>query len=173
MKALAWINVLGVLCLAGLCARQWTMNRDLNLQVVSLDRTRQEQARKIDEQDRAIRGYLADLDDFRARVERLDKELKKTQDDLAAARVENDKTAAARDRAIAERDRWHADFNSLREALDKWVAAVKQRDKEIQKAISEIQALVKVRDEAVSRFNELANRYNALVAEVNKSAAAK
>jgi hypothetical protein len=51
----------------------------------------------------------------------------------------------------------------LKADLDKWVAAVKQRDDLIRQAGTEIQGLAKQRNDAIAQFNDLAMKYNALV----------
>ena len=57
--------------------------------------------------------------------------------------------------------------DQLRATLDKWVAAVTERDAALKQADKEIQALVSERDGAVAKFNELAGKYNSLVKDWN------
>ena len=73
--------------------------------------------------------------------------------------------AAARgDQALASsRDRLMAELANEKEALEKWKAAVTQRDEAIKKAIGEINTLEKARNDAIAKFNDLAGKYNTLV----------
>jgi uncharacterized coiled-coil DUF342 family protein len=63
----------------------------------------------------------------------------------------------------AERNQLAAENAQLKTDLDKWVAAVKQRDELIKQAGAEIQNLAKQRNDAIAQFNDLASKYNALV----------
>ena len=63
-----YLNFLGVVAVAILCGFQWQTNSRLNLEAQSLEKTKLEQAAKIDEQDRTIKNDAADLDDLRMRL---------------------------------------------------------------------------------------------------------
>ncbi len=153
MKFIAYFNLLGVLVLAALCAVQWQANRRLNLQVIDLERTRQQQVQKMTEQDRTIKGYASDLDEFRRRLEQSDSALKEAETKVATLGME-------RDQLLAERDR-----NKI--VLEKWMAAVMERDEAIKKGNDEILKLAQARNDAVAKFNDLATKYNAVVKELN------
>jgi septal ring factor EnvC (AmiA/AmiB activator) len=171
MKILGYFNLLGVIALAVLCGFQWEANRRANLREVALDKIRQEQTQKIAEQDRTIKGYIADLDDFRHRLERTEAALKQIENQLATVSGERDRAAAARDQAVAERDQLLTEREKFKETLAKWMAAVGERDEALKKASSEVQALGKDRNEAVMKFNDLAVKYNGLVKDLNEARA--
>jgi len=156
MKFIGYFNMFGVMSLAVLCVVQWQANRRINLQAIELEKTRQEQIQKIAEQDRTIKGYMADLEDFRHRLEKSDAALREAETKIATLGME-------RDRAIAERDQFKA-------TLGKWVAAVKERDDTLKKANDEIRKLAAERNNAVVKFNELAGKYNTAVKELNAAA---
>jgi septal ring factor EnvC (AmiA/AmiB activator) len=169
MKVLPWLNAVGVIALAVLCVWQWDINRRTNLLAVSLDKTRQEQARKIADQEKSIKGYMADLDDFRQRLMRSDEALAKAELDIRKVSAERNRAAAARDQALAERDELIKELKQSKETLAKWMTAFDKQDAALKKAIAEIQTLGKERNDAIISFNDLANKYNALVKGPAKS----
>ncbi|HET6252173.1 MAG TPA: hypothetical protein VFE47_31090 [Tepidisphaeraceae bacterium] len=164
MKWLVAINLLGVMALAALSAFQWSINRDLNLEKIALEKTTQEQARKITEQEGSIKNITADLDDFRSRLTIAEDELKKQETQIATLRHERDRTIAERDVAMKERD-------AVKASLAEWEAAVKQRDETLKKASGDIQKVMDERQEAITRFNELAIKYNGAVKDLNEARA--
>ena len=83
MKFIGYFNIPGVMSLAVLCAVQWQVNRRINLQAIDLEKTRQEQVLKIAEQDRTIKGYASDLEDFRRRLEQSDAALREAETKIA------------------------------------------------------------------------------------------
>ena len=135
-------NFLGVAILCLLCSIQWKTNSRLEENVERLDQTRIEQSAKIAEQDRTLKDDAADLEDLRQRLSFSESELKT---------------------AISERDRFAAESRQLKAALDKWIVAVKERDAAIKQAGNLIQKLAAERNDAITKFNELADKYNALV----------
>jgi chromosome segregation ATPase len=139
-RVLQWFNLLGVAALAGLCVVQWSVNRRVNLEAVALEQTRISQAAKIAEQEKTIHDQAADLDDFRQRLELSETELADAFAKLTAMRVDRDR---------------------LKTELDKWVAAVAQRDQAIKQAIVAIQKLVAERDDLVKKYNALVTAENA------------
>jgi uncharacterized coiled-coil DUF342 family protein len=157
VKILGFLNLAGVLLLAALCTVQWGVNRRVTLQAIRLDKTRQEQAQKIDEQAKAIKGYLADLNELRDRLERSEMSLQQTESKLKSM-------TADRDQAIAQRDQYAAD-------LAKWTAAVKERDEALKKANEEITTIVAARNEAIQKLNDLAIKYNGVVKDLNEARA--
>ena len=76
------LNFCGVLALAVLCCLQWNMNRQLNLKAVALEKIRLEQIAQLAEQDLKIRGYIADLDEFRGRLTLAESQLKELETKL-------------------------------------------------------------------------------------------
>lgn len=157
MKILGFLNLAGVVLLAALCGVQWGVNRRVTLEAIRLEKTRQEQVQKIEEQASAIKGYLADLDELRGRLERSEMSLQQTESKLKAM-------TADRDRAIAQRDQYAAD-------LAKWTAAVKERDEALKKASEQITTIVAARNEAIQKLNDLAIKYNGVVKDLNEARA--
>ena len=143
------LNFLGVLALAGLCCVQWQTNRRVNFAAIDLEKTRLTQLAKIEEQEKTIKGYTADLDDFRRRLQLSESALKESEDKFNALAIQ-------RDQLLAERDQ-------LKAALAKWAAAVAERDATIKQAAAQIEKLAADRNDAVAKFNDLAEKYNALV----------
>jgi chromosome segregation ATPase len=163
-RFLQWFNLLGILILAVLLAVQWQKNRQLNLDVEALEKTRLEQLQKIAERDNTIAGYVADLDDFRRRLTMSESQLKELDDKLSAMIRERNGLAAQREQLIAQRDQ-------LKATLDKWIAAVAARDAAIKQAGEQVEKLTATRNEAVEKFNDLAGKYNVLVKDLNEARA--
>jgi len=170
MKLVSYINMIGVLALATLCAWQWQANRRANLLAVSLDKTRQEQVQTMAEQGRSIKGYMSDLDQLRSRLDQSDKALREAEDKVVTLTSQRDTAQAQSKQACAE-------LSKLKEVLDKWMAALKQRDESMTMANQEILRLARERNDATAKFNDLATKYNALVKDWNaaqgKTASAK
>ncbi len=145
-RTLSWFNFIGVLLLAALCATQWNVNRRVNRKAIDLEHQRIAQSAKIDEQDRTIKGNLADLDELRQRLT-----LNETALTESLARLNTTR---------AERDQLHLERDALKASLEKWTAAVAERDAAIKEASTRIEALVTERDDLVKKFNELAVKYN-------------
>jgi chromosome segregation ATPase len=137
-RFLSIFNCLGVGVLAVLCAVQWQANSRLENNVEQLDKTRIEQSAKIAEQERTLKDDAADLEDLRQRLSMSESQLQK---------------------AVAEGTR-------LKAALDKWMAAVRQRDAALKQAGEQVQKLAGERNEAIQKFNDLADKYNALVKQM-------
>ena len=167
MKFLAFFNLFGVIALAALCAVQWQVNSEVNLKAVSLDKTCQEQAQKIAEQDRTIKGNMSDLDDFRRRLELSDKSLRETETKVATLTSDLERTTAERDAVAAARDQLLVQQRKIKAVLDEWIAADKQSQDSLQKANDEIRKLASDRNDAVAKFNDLAGKYNGLVEDFN------
>jgi uncharacterized coiled-coil DUF342 family protein len=136
-----YLNFAGVIALAVLCSFQWQINSRVNLEAQSLQKTTLEQAAKIDEQDRTIKNDAADLDDLRNRLS------------LSESALADDEVT----------------IKQLKAALDKWIAAVAQRDQALKLAGVQIQKLANERNDAILKFNDLAGKYNAVVKQLNDS----
>lgn len=150
---LQYLNLFGVLVLGGFCVVQWRVNRDLNLETNRLERVRIEQVAQLEERDRLIQDYLADLDQFREQLTRVTDRLKRTEGDLAAARLELAQLTQERDQ--------------LRISVTNWANAVAARDAQIEEAAGQLAQLGADRNDAVTKFNELAEKHNAVVQELN------
>jgi chromosome segregation ATPase len=136
-------NFLGVTLLCALCAAQWQTNSRLENGVEQLDKTRIEQSAQIAEQTITLKDDAADLSDLRQRLSMSESGLNS---------------------AVADRDHFAAEGKRLKAALDKWMAAVAARDAALRQAGDQIQKLSSERNDAVRMFNDLAGKYNALVA---------
>jgi len=161
-RLLPTLNLLGVLLLAALCVFQWQANRRLNLQAIALEKNRFALAQQLDERDAAIKGQIADLDDFRGRLEKSAADLRQTQDHLSAATVERDQLTAR----CAE---LQAAGEALKASLDKWTAAVAARDEALKQDEAQLQTLAAERNDAIQKFNGLATRFNAEVEELKQA----
>lgn len=163
-RVLICLNLLGVMALAVLCAVQWRINQRVNLEAIALDKTRLEHVAKISEQERAIQGYSADLEELRGRLTLSEAQQKQTEEKLLAMTHERNQLAAQRDQLIAQRDQ-------LKATLDKWIAAVAERDAALKQAGAEVQKIANERNDAVVKFNELAGKYNLLVKDLDEARA--
>lgn len=169
MKVLGILNAVGVVILTTLAVWQWRVDRGLNLRLIDLDRTRQEQARTIDEQNVAIAGYKADLDEIRDRLTKAREGADKLSGELDTMTAARDKLAEDRARVVAERDRLLTDREIFAETLDSWKTAVAQRDAALAKANESIKTLAKQRDDAVAQCNDVVKKYDTLIDTVNQS----
>jgi chromosome segregation ATPase len=159
-RFLQLLNLLGILALGLLCILQWQSSRRLNLQINDLEQTRLNQNDQLAQQTQSIRGLTADLEDFRARLSKADGALKDTQSQLTSAR-------AAIANLSSQRDQLQANITALKDSLEKWTAAVAQRDEALKQAGDQLQKLANDRNDAISKFNDLAARYNNAVNELN------
>lgn len=150
---LEYLNLLGVALLAALCAVQWSANRRVHLEVHRLEKLRNEQSQRIDEQANSLAGSRADLDAFRDQLEKTAGLLKKGEANKHAAESEAAKLMAERDQ--------------LKDSVLKWSEAVAARDLHLEQAREQLQTLATDRNAAVTKFNTLAEKYNALAAELD------
>lgn len=147
-RALQWLNLLGVLALAALCAAQWSTNRRLSLAGIAMEKHSAEQTATIEKRDASIRGYTADLDELRGRLTLAESQSKELDAKLASA-------VATSKASLAEREQ-------LKASLDSYVVALAGRDSALKSASGQIEQLTLSRYEAIARFNDLAEKYNAL-----------
>jgi chromosome segregation ATPase len=162
-RLLGIINLAGVVILAAVCLVQWRVDHGLNMKVQGLEAQSRAQADKIADQEKALAGTAADLEDFRARVTRSNEAFAEAQTKLKGAGALQDQTAR-------ERDHYKATAAALQESLDKWIAAVAARDETIKQSEAQVQRLSTERNEAVVKFNELAAKYNAGVDDLKRAA---
>jgi chromosome segregation ATPase len=120
------------------------------MEINRLEKVRAEQADRIDEGETTIRQDAADLEDFRGRLSRSESELKRSQAALASAAVERDQ---------------------LKAVVEKWEKAVSERDAALTLAGEQVQKLGAQRNKVVGQFNELANKYNAIVKQMDEERA--
>jgi chromosome segregation ATPase len=156
-RTLQVLNLLGVLVLAALCVVQWRANRTLNLEAAGLEKVRLDQAAKLAELEKIIKGQAADLDSFR-------EQLGKTHELLRGAEAKV---------AILERDgrQLTAERDQLKASVAKWADAVAERDARLGQLEAQTQKLATDRNDAVKKFNELAEKYNAVVKDLNEARA--
>ncbi|MDR3405061.1 MAG: hypothetical protein P4L99_21345 [Chthoniobacter sp.] len=136
-----------------LSAVQWQANRSIQLNVVSLQRAQMAQAAKLAEREQKIKDSAADLDSFRERVTQLDTALKEAESKLPGQPADNGQQ------------------DQLKKSVDEWTAAVAARDEQIKKANGQLESVAVERNAAVSKFNELAGKYNAVLKELNEARA--
>jgi chromosome segregation ATPase len=153
MKHLHYLNLIGVLSVAALCVVQWQMNRRLNLELSSLEKTRLDHEARIAEQDRTSKGLSSDLEGFRERFTRADTEAKEAGRKLADSELRMNQLERERDQ--------------LRESVTNWAGAVTMRDEQIKEANGRIRELADDLNGAIRKFNELATNHNAAVNDLN------
>jgi chromosome segregation ATPase len=152
-RLLQYANLFGIVAMAVLCVIQWRSNRSLNLEVGRLEKIRAQQETKMGEQTRTISGYAADLDAFRENLTRANTLHRDTE-----ARL---KTAENQIEQLRQED------VQLRMSVTNWAQAVQARDEQLRQANGQMQKLAADRDAAVQKFNEIAERYNAVVNDLN------
>ncbi|MBE7499492.1 MAG: hypothetical protein HS113_04135 [Verrucomicrobiales bacterium] len=148
-RVLTWFNLLGVLVLAVLCVVQWRANRQLNLDLIQVERHRLEQTAAAERLAETTAGQASDLADLRGHLARAAQEGRDARDQLALLERELDQSRAETDQ--------------IKSALTNWAAAVAARDDRLQQAAEQLRAAIQERNDTVTRFNELAGRYNRLV----------
>ena len=157
-RALTWINLLGVLALAALCVLQWRANRDLNLQVNSLESTRLALSARLGEQAARLRGLAADLERFRDQLAATTLSLKDAETKLRSS--EHLAVQLARER------------DQLKESTAQWSSAVALRDDRLRVANASIHDLDTRLNDTASKYNALVSSHNALVQQLNDATAA-
>jgi len=152
-RTLTWLNLLGVLALAVLCAAQWRANRAANLEITRLERVRLEQAGKLEESQQALAGMTADLEQFRALLGRV----------TTGARAAEGKLSLVQDQV----DQLTVEREQLKHSVTNWAAAVEARDAQLKEANRRLQELSDELNAAILKFNELATNHNAVVQRYN------
>ncbi len=153
MKRLGWINLLGVLALAALCAVQWQRDRRLNLEVNRLEQVRQAQEEKISEQQKASSGLAADLAGFKEQFKKAHADANETR--TALRKVEQENAQLTRER------------EQLKASVTNWAAAVTARDESLREANERLRDTTLRLNESILKFNDLATNYNASVQRFN------
>jgi chromosome segregation ATPase len=149
-RFMTYLNFLGVIALTVLCLFQWQANNRIDAQLTRANQTRLEQTAKIAEQDSALRENATEMADLRQRLSLADTDLKDAQDKLAADNQQRDQ---------------------LKGALDKWIAAVAQRDQALKQAGERLATLTAQDNQAVQKFNDLADKYNQVVKQLDEARA--
>ena len=154
MKGVQYLNLLGVLVLAGLCVAQWQRDRHTNLEVNRLEKTRFEHESRLSEREQMIQGLNADLGQLKDQMAKTQTEVNETRQKLRAAESEIRQLAAER--------------NQLKASITNWVDAVAARDNRLKEANKEIRRLADELNGSIAKFNELATNYNATVRDLNE-----
>ena len=153
MKVLRWLNLLGVLILAGLCVTQWFRMRDQDREIDSRKRAADVLEARLAEQDRRLEATLADLESMKSQA------IRQLAIDAADRRTLEESQRNLQ-QATYERDQ-------LRSAVSNWTAAVSARDLNLQQMDRAVRNLTNELAAAVQRHNQLATNYNRVVEELN------
>jgi chromosome segregation ATPase len=164
MKFLAWFNLAGVILLATLCIVQWSVNSRLNLRIIAMEKTADDQTQTIARQQEKIAGCETDLNDFRIRVEQAEKTVR--LDETQIKQLEH-----SRDRLTSEKASLTAHLEQANDAIEEWMDAVDDRDAALKKTGGELKKATDERNAAVMKFNDLAGKYNDIVKDLNDARA--
>lgn len=154
---LQFANLFGVIALTALCVVQWRQNRQLNLGLNDLEKTRQTQEQKLAEQDKTVRGLTEDLTRFKEQFTSAKSELSETREKLGVA----ERTLI---QLSSERDQ-------LQTSLTNWINAVIERDARLKEANERINEVVGRLNESAVKFNTLVTNYNDVVKQLNEARA--
>ena len=156
-RKLQFVNFFGVVALVAVCVMQWRQNRQLNLGLNDLEKTRQTQEQKLAEQDKAVHGLTDDLARFKEQFASAKGELSETKERLGVAERSVSQVSAERDQ--------------LQISLTNWMNAVTERDAKLKEANDRITEVVGRLNESVSKFNQLVTNYNNVVKDLNETRA--
>jgi chromosome segregation ATPase len=146
---LKYVNLVGVVVLACLCAAQWLHDRRLNLEIKHLDQVRSEQSARIDDQANQLKGLNEDLDQLKTSLA--------TERDLRVQVEQKLKPVeAANEQLTLDRDQ-------LKGAISNWASAVALRDEHMKEANTRIEQLAADLNASIRKYNELVTNYNAIV----------
>lgn len=171
-RALTWVNLMGVVLLAGLCIVQWQRDRRLHLEIQRLEKVRHQHEQTILEQEKAAKGLTNDLDRFKVQFQGAHGEL--TEARASAVRLERQNLQLS-----SERDQ-------LKASITNWSGAIAERDLRLQQVNDQLRDLsARLRESvlkfnelasnhhaSIDRFNELATNYNQVVTQLNEARAA-
>jgi chromosome segregation ATPase len=156
-RALPLLNLVGVLLLSTLCIIQWQINRRINLEVNRLEKIRLDQEARIAEQEKAAKAAATDLELFREQLHATVRSRKAAEDKVHVLEQDNHQLAAERDQ--------------LKESVRQWTEAVAARDEQLKLAVEHLEKAGRERNEAVLKFNDLAEKYNGVVTNLNQRTA--
>jgi chromosome segregation ATPase len=149
-------NLVGIILLAALCAIQWRVNRDANVEAAQLRKTQLEQSAQIAEHKKTIAGQTIDLESFRT--------------ELMATKGAEKELAGKLSEAERANRQLVVETEQLKATLTNWVAAIAERDEQLRRASTNIQELIVARDDVIEKYNGLVKQHNQLVAQVNRPA---
>jgi chromosome segregation ATPase len=152
-RSLPIINFAGVVALGILCLFQWQTNRRANLETIGLEKEKHGLTATVVEQTKTIEGLKADLNSFREQLAKAGELAGNTTSQLRSAEKENSGLRAERDQ--------------LKTNVSAWSDAVAKRDKQLSEANETIKQLATTRDEAIEKFNALAQKHNDLIKDFN------
>lgn len=149
-----YLNLAGVLALAGLCLVQWRVNRSANINLIASEKTRQEQVKTIHEKQQQVKDCQIDLEALREHLIRTNLEWKQASSNLTVVQVQLHQLENERDQ--------------LKGSITNWANAVTARDVQITELGEQLKTMAAERNETVNKFNELAENYNAVVRDLNE-----
>lgn len=152
-RFLQYANLMGVAALAVLCVMQWSVNRRLNVEAGSLEKTRLKLTAEVGQQREDLKGQADDVDNFREQLARASLALKETETKLAKA-----------SREIAQLE---AEREQLKVSVTNWAAAVAARDERLKEGNERIRQLGEDLNASIRKFNELAEANGKLVKDWN------
>ena len=155
-RALTWMNLVGVMLLAGLCVLQWQRDRRFQLESLRLEALSRENEQTIREQEKATKGLSDDLAQFKVRFQAAHGELTEARSRVGTLEKENLQFSYERDQ--------------LKASITNWSQAVAERDKRLKQANEQLREQAERLKESVLKFNELASNHNASVRRFNELA---
>lgn len=156
MKRLQWFNLIGVLALAVLCVAQWQRDRQMNLEIIRLEKIRLAHEQKVAEQEKAAGGLSNDLAHFKQLFQGAHTNLSEARAALKKLERENSKLGVEREQ--------------LKSSVTNWAAAVAARDEQLEKANAQLHEFSARLNETVHKFNELTTNHNAAIRRFNELA---
>lgn len=151
---LQYFNLAGVLAMTGLCLVQWQVNREASLEAIRLEKTRLKQAASIQEKDQQVKGYQADLEDFRKHI---------TSARLGANEARSNLTRVQLTARQLETER-----DQLKTSVTNWANAVAARDAHLRQFGEQLKSLATDRNDVVVKYNDLAEKYKGVVSDLNE-----
>ncbi len=143
---LKYVNLFGVMALATLCVVQWQRDRRLNLEIGRLDQVRLQQASKIDEQAKLLKGLNEDLGQLKTSL--ANEQSLRSQAEQKVLSYES-----TNEQLILERDQFKA-------AITNWANAVALRDERMKEANARIEQLAADLNASIRKYNELVTNHN-------------
>jgi DNA repair exonuclease SbcCD ATPase subunit len=172
MKALGWINLCGVLLLAGLCVVQWQRDRRLNREVQRLEKQHLAAEETRAAQEKTARGTAADLERFKVQFQELHAESAAARQKLRQFEQENAQLLRERDQLQAAVTNWATAVRNRDESLRTLNERLREAGGQLEQSIVRHNALASNYNATVRRLQELATNYNSVVTQLNAVRAA-
>ena len=173
MKRLSWINLVGVLLIAALCALQWQANRRMNLEVNRLEKERLAQQEKISEQEKAANGLNADLARFKEQFKEAHSDANEARHSLRKLESENAQLLRERDQLRISVTNWATAVSARDESLKEMHGRLRDTAARLNESILKFNELASNHNASIKRFNELATNYNSVVTQLNEARGVK